>query len=374
MSAKWTKPFLGPFKGNASIGIGAQFWKDYFRFRNLVGRVTLDLAPGVRAHFIGRRREGNWQHTPFRPDIDEAYLEALTFGEMPNWNLAANLRVGRVRYLRFPFPDQTAVFDTVTGISDLTGGPVTDYRGAVFSSEAAHRSGLGIHFTGIAWGFNSDQHGLQPLDGYLFYRPRLLDGWSFEGRAGGLQMRTEPLGRPARAGISGFVGKQVGEFELGVLAERRRGEPIYTGVMVRFRPTAITRALGAVGFDYARNPQGIGMQADIAHWNIGMSSKPGPNEELVGEIVAERMRTYWRQSFQRNEYEHRISSWGEYGKPDLRVVAVEEPWRLDLEALVSPHTSIDNHWLRDRQGPAQLGQKVVYQFYRKKSTASSGAR
>jgi len=45
----------------------------------------------------------------------------------------------------------------------------------------------------------------------------------------------------------------------------------------------------------------------------------------------------------------------------------EEPWYLQSEALVSPHNfSVGiKTWERDRQGPAQLSQKVTYQFYKK---------
>jgi hypothetical protein len=48
------------------------------------------------------------------------------------------------------------------------------------------------------------------------------------------------------------------------------------------------------------------------------------------------------------------------------MVAEEKPWYLELEALVSPHVSVRSEWLRDRQGPAQLAQEVVYRFYRKR--------
>lgn len=350
-----------------TLSLGAQAWKDHFNFRNLIGRASVDLAPGIRAHVTGRRREGNWQRMPFHPDIDEAYLEAFQFYHHPDFQLSFSLKGGRVRYLRFPYPDDLAVFDQVPGIKDLFGGPVTDYRGAIFTADAAHRSGLGLHFSGIQWGLDSDQRGTNALEWYGFFRHGLGSGWRIECRAGALANRPEPLGQPARRGASFFVGKQLGDFDLGAMVERRRSDKTYTGISVRFRPTDITRFLGHIGFDYARKPEGIAVQQDFLHLRFGEQTKPAPeNEELVGEVEAVRLRTYWQQSYQRNEYEHRLSSWGETGKAGDRVVAVEQPWTLELEALVSPHTSPSKEWVRDRQGPAQLSQKVTYKFYRKR--------
>jgi hypothetical protein len=45
-----------------------------------------------------------------------------------------------------------------------------------------------------------------------------------------------------------------------------------------------------------------------------------------------------------------------------------EPWYLQVEALVSPHSLPTNwdeakEWESDRQGPAQLKQPVTYKFY-----------
>jgi hypothetical protein len=363
----WSSGYLGPLRGDLTLSLGAQFWKDYFKFRNLIGRATIDLAPGIRAHVIARRREGGWQRMPFHPDIDEAYLEAFQFYTQRDFKLSFNLKGGRVRYLHFPAPDDLALFDQVPGIRDLFGGPVTDYRGVLFTTEFAHRSGLGLHFAGIQWGLDADQRGANALEWYAFFRHGLGSGWRIEGRAGALANRPEPLGQPARRGGSFFVGKQLGDFDVGAMVERRRGDPTYTGILVRFRSTDITRFLGHIGFDYARAPEGIAVQQDFWHVRFGEQTKPAPaDEELVGEVSAIRVRTYWQQSYQRNEYEHRLSSWGETGKSGDRVVVVEQPWHLDLEALVSPHASLGREWFRDRQGPAQLAQEVTYRFYRKR--------
>src|SRR6476469_1070776 len=67
----WRSDFLGPLRGALTVSLGAQAWDDHFNFRNLIARTTLDIAPGIRAHAIARRREGNWQRMPLHPDIDE---------------------------------------------------------------------------------------------------------------------------------------------------------------------------------------------------------------------------------------------------------------------------------------------------------------
>jgi hypothetical protein len=365
-AAGWQTYSIGAGRGDATLSLGAQFWKDRFRFRNLIARTTLDLAPGIRAHLTARRREGSWQRMPFHPDVDEAYVEGMAFYRAPSFDLAFDLKGGRVRYLRFPAPDMLSVFDQVPGIRDLTGGPETDYRGALFSFEGAHRSGLGFHFDGIRWGFDAPSSGMNAIEWYGFARRGFGDGWTVEGRFGALAQRPEPLGRPARRGGSFFLGKRLGEFEVGAMVEKLRGYPTYTGIMVRFRPTDITRALGKIGFDYDRSPDGIAVQYDLLHVRFNENTHVAPDEELVGEVRAVRLRTYWQQGFQRNEYEHRLSSWGITQGPGLRVVVEEQPWHLDLEALVSPHTTPNRAWFRDRQGPAQLAQEVTYKFYRKR--------
>ena len=63
---------------------------------------------------------------------------------------------------------------------------------------------------------------------------------------------------------------------------------------------------------------------------------------LVGEIVAERVRTYWQNGQVRNWYEHRLSSWGRTSGRGVVAVMVEDPWYLQLEALVSPHTTFSS--------------------------------
>ena len=136
------------------------------------------------------------------------------------------------------------------------------------------------------------------------------------------------------------------------------------------RQTArFAEAAGRVALDYTRAPQGIAFEIPLAKGSFGMHGElpPPQGAQLVGEIHAERVTTYWQNGQSRNYYEHVTGQWGETGDPALDVVVVEGPWYLQLEALVSPNMLTPSQlleWERQRQGPAQLAQPVVYQFYR----------
>ena len=88
------------------------------------------------------------------------------------------------------------------------------------------------------------------------------------------------------------------------------------------------------------------------------------DDVLVGEVRAVRVRTLWQQGYVRNEYEHRLASWGETADLRLHCVVAEEPWYLQTEALVSPNLVPNAQWERDRQGPGQYVQRVTYRYYR----------
>src|SRR5262249_25560020 len=146
----------------------------------------------------------------------------------------------------------------------------------------------------------------------------------FEGRLGGIAVRLEPLGRSAQFGTDVYVGKQLGEFNVGVLYEKKQTEPEYTGLMVQFRPGPVTRALGKVSLDYSRNPEGFTMQIPVLHLRFNELTRVRSGDILVGEVRAVRIKTLWRQGYLRNEYEHRLESWGETSDPKLRCVVTEE--------------------------------------------------
>lgn len=359
-------PTIGPGNGNWELSIGARFWKDEFHLRNLIAQGELDLGPGLRAHLLARHNRRVDSLGGFHPNLDEAYVEAYGFYTQPHGASSASLRLGKVRYLRFPYPDAIAVFDQVPGVADLQGGPDTGYSGAVLAAEYAHDSGLGAHFTGIAWGLDGARTngGSNAIEDYAFYR-RDLGSLRFEARGGGIASRKEPLGGPAHKGYDVYLGVTQKGYTAGALYEKRQGEQAYTGIMVVFPNDTITRALGKVGFDYTREPEGFSVQVPILRRGISFAREAPPGPAPVGEVVAVRSRTLWQAGLMRNFYEHPISSWGETSGRDLIVTIEEQPIYLWAEALVSPHTTINSRWFRDRQGPAHNSRLVIYRFYRR---------
>lgn len=393
----WWAPTIGPGKGHWDLKVGVHAWTDHIELRNLRLRGLIDLGPGLRALAVVRSNSDVAGITTVAPRIDELYLEKYGYYTRGAHRLSLSLRLGVLRYLRFPYPDIISTFDQVPGIADLQGTHPTGYGGLVATAEYEHASGLGAHFTAIKWGFGyPGRHDL--IEGYGFYRTQLgpLD---LELRAGILALRPEPLGKGA-PGYNVYLGYRDPEWQAGVLYEKLQGQPVRTGVMVRFafphsgqsqpitgnpwRPDGhfhgsylsvsipaarFAEAAGRVALDYTRAPQGIAFEIPLAKGSFGMHGElpPPQGAQLVGEIHAERVTTYWQNGQSRNYYEHVTGQWGETGDPALDVVVVEGPWYLQLEALVSPNMLTPSQlreWERQRQGPAQLAQPVVYQFYR----------
>lgn len=360
----WSFPYLGAGKGTWDASVGIFFWSDTFHARNLQLRSDMDMAPGVRWHTVVRSNREQDTLTGFQPHFDENYLEGYGFRKDTTGTLSASLRVGNMRYLHFPYPDAIAVFDQVPGIGDLTSGQKTGYSGELLTLDYAHKSGLGLHASGINWGFGHEG-GSNLLENYLFYRQN-LGNIHFETHVGGLAVRPEPLGRKEN-GYNVYLGTTGTRYTVGLLYEKLHDQPAYTGIMVTFPINNTTKAMGKVAFDYDRTPEGFAMQIPLVSGTIGNVQKKIPEGGvLVGEINAERLRTYWQNGQVRNYYEHRTSSWGKTGSSDTVVVMKEEPWQLQAEALVSPHLFNVGFktWEKDRQGPAQLSQTVTYQFYK----------
>ena len=397
---KWIFPSIGSGNGDWEISTGIFFWSDKFWIRNLQLRADVDIAPGIRWHSL-IRSDGYWKYLDdLDLQFDENFIEFYGFRPFDKSILSTSLKVGTTRYLRFPYPDNIAVFDQVPGIGDLKGGPDTGYSGGLLTLDYSHESGWSIHSSMVQWGFGRES-GFDVIEAYLGYGTR-IGRWDLEARLGRLAIRPEPLGEGA-PGFNIFLGTEYNDHRIGFLYEDIDGQEEYTGIMVKFAPDRNTRFLGEVAADYARTPQGLAAHLTLAKGTIGrvkritedelplysnllvrnsngdfvvseLSHEPGDLEgyHLVGEIVAERIRTYWQNSQVRNFYEHRLSSWGETSDKELLVVMVEHPRYLDLEALVSPNTSFGSwddlkEWERERQGPAQLSRKVTYKFYRKVS-------
>jgi hypothetical protein len=357
----WHTDFIGPMRGTFDASFGIKFWPDHSNFRNLIFGGTIDLASGLRARANFRRHEGEVK--AFQVDPDELYVEAANQYRARCWSAGASLRVGHIRYLHFPYPDAIAEFDQVPGIQDLFGGSPTDYRDAVLVAEASTDSGWGLHFSGRAQGFERTP-AATAMEAYAFYRQNFGRGWHFESRVGAIAVRQEPLGRGAQPGGDIYLGKRLGEFNVGLLYENKRSEHEYSGLMVQFRPGPVTRPLGQVSFDYSRKPEGFTAQIPLLHLRLNQNRFVRSRDVLVGEVRAVRIRTLWQQGFVRNEYEHRLESWGDTADPRLHCVVTEEPWYLQTEALVSPHLVPDARWERDRQGPGQFVQRITYRYYR----------
>ena len=386
----WHFPTIGAGNGSWRLSVGAHFWSDHLDFRNLQFQADVDLGRGFRWHGVLRSNSDLNGLDRWNARFDENYLEAFGFHASSSGTLSLSARAGRIRYLRFPYPDAIAAFDQVPGVGDLKGGGETGYSGLALTADYAHRSGFGAHATRMEWGFGEDRSpGWAEL--YLFWRGD-SGPWHFEARYGELPVRREPVGGTEQ-GFDLFAGYSRGEWAVGFLYEELENQPAHTGIVVRFSPSDKTRKMGEMGFDYTRSPEGFALQIPLARGTFGRVRRISAAEEplftgilmspgekgylearewaLVGEVKAERVRTYWQNGQNRNFYEHRLSSWGDTSSGDLFVLQVEEPWYLELEALVSPHTdlwSLDDlkEWEADRMGPAQLGQKVTYRFYRRK--------
>lgn len=391
----WWAPTIGRGRGHWDVKVGVHAWTDHISLRNLRLRGAVDLGPGLRAQATVRSNSKVAGITTVAPRVDELFVEKYGYYTRGDHRLSLSLRLGVLRYLRFPYPDIISTFDQVPGIADLQGRHPTGYGGLVAAAEYAHASGLGAHLTAIKWGFGFPA-GQDLVEGYGFYRGQ-LGPFDLELRAGVLAVRPEPLGKGA-PGYNVYVGYHDPEWQAGVLYEKIEGQPVRTGVMVRFafphvrrnQPVAgnpwrpdehfhgsflnvsipaarFAQGAGEVYLDYTRAPQGIAVEIPLLKGTFGMRREPSAGARLVGEIHTERVTTYWQNGQSRNLYEHVVGKWGETDGPGLEVVMEEGPWYLQLEALVSPNLLLPSklrQWERQRQGPAQLAQPVIYRFYR----------
>lgn len=366
----WSTPFIGTGKGQWATSVGLFLHSDgNLAVRNFQLRADLDVAPGLRLHMVGRSNRELDTLSRWQPRFDEGYLEGFAFHRSKTGDFSTSLRIGNIRYLHFPYPDSIAIFDTVPSTSDIREGSkqAAAYSGSLLTLDYAFRSsGLGLHASGIKWGF--ERHGgSQLLENYVFFHHN-AGILHFEARYGGLQTREQPLGDRA-IGYNLYIGSVSRGMTYGLLYEKLHHQTAYTGVMVTFPLDPVTKVLGSVAFDWDRNPSGFAVQLPLAGGMIGgIRSKAPANGVLVGEVRVERIRTYCSNGQVRNFYEHRLAAWGETGAPDLVVVLKEEPWYLQAEAVVSPHTFAVgfSKWDKDRTGPAQLSQSATYKFYRLK--------
>lgn len=385
----WSFPTIGAGNGYWRLSVGAHAWHDHFDLRNLQFVADVDLGPGVRWHATVRSNAELNGLGDFSPRFDEHYIEGYGFHRSRAGVLSLSARIGRTRYLRFPYPDAISAFDYVPGIGDLMGRGETGYSGVILTADYAHTSGFGAHATWIAWGFGEDRPS-EWAERYVFYRTD-SGPWHFEARWGDLPVRQEPPGKAER-GFSLFAGRTWNDWTLGLLYEEMDNRPASTGIVLWFAPGELARTSGELALKFTRSPfRGIAAQLPLARGTFGrvrrISSQDAPpfpgvlmlpgekgylearNFVLVGEVRAERIRTYWEDGQSRNWYEHRLSSWGETSSPDLYVLMLEDSWERDFESSVSPNTSLGTReavrkWERERADATRLNQKVTYRFYK----------
>lgn len=379
----WWLPYTGRYSGHWNLSVGTHFFNDHLNLRNLQLRTEMDLAPGVRFNSIVRSNQKFKGIDSWNPKFDQLFLEGYGFHQGKYGKFSASLKAGKMRYLRFPEPDIISCFDHVPGTEDLRFSDAeTGYNGQMLTLDYETNLGWGYHITGINWGYG-DRNGSNWIENYIYYRDR-WGSIDFEGRTGLLPLRHAAGSNPgagSHLGESGpgyniYLGTNWRNYKLGFLYEEIENEKynekdIRTGIMVEFAFSKITDILGSIRFDYTRSPEGFVAHIPLASGDFGYARNKPENSELVGEIKAERIITYWQNGQGRNFYEHKISKWGNTN-PDKSVVVLEtDSWHLKLEALVSPHTSFSNlddlkRWEEDRQGPAQLAQPVTYKFYQEK--------
>ncbi len=361
----WSFPFLGAGKGYWDTSVGLFLHEEgNVTARNFQFKSGIDIAPGLRWQTVVRSNRELDTLRGWHPYFDENFIEAYAFHKDPKGVFSGSLRIGNIRYLHFPYPDAIAMFDTVPTTSEFRDGTPSGYAGELLTLDYAGKNGLGIHTSGIRWSFGRSG-GSQVLEDYVFYRHD-FGLVHFETHVGGLAERTQPLGKRDN-GYNVYIGSISKGTTIGFLYEKLQSQTAYTGVMMTFPMDKVTKALGSVAFDWDRRPAGYAAQIPLIKGTFGGIQKTVPkNGVLVGEITAERLKTYCSNGQARNFYEHRLSSWGETGTKDLIVVMLEDPWYLQAEAVVSPHNFNVGFktWDRDRTGPAQLSQTVHYKFYR----------
>ena len=362
------RPYLGTGVGFWDVSVGVHVWTDRLDWRNLQFQHMTYLNPGVRLNSVIRSNNDVRDLDQFRPYTDELYLESFGFlrYDFAHGQAAYSLKVGQMRYLRFPMPDMTSMFDQIPGIEDLQGYGQTAYKGVMGTIDYVQDWGGGVHATWLHW-IDSDQTGLASIEQYLVWRTQWY-GVEVECRWGMLQARRFPLGRGSD-GYSVYVGsRSVHGYKVGVLYEFLHKEGIRTGILVEFASSPVTRFMGKYRMDYTRQPEGLGFHPTLFKGDFGFISRPPANGRLIGTIQAERTITYWQNGQGRNFYEHIQPNFLIPHSRAIRVVKYESPRYLRIESLVSPHNRFKSwddlkQWEKQRQGPAQLAEPVRYELY-----------
>lgn len=376
VSSNFWFPKIGKFSGQTEASLGFHFWSDHLYIRNLQIRTYSYIYPGIRINSVIRSnkevnliemyRDSETIYEKIEPNFDELYLELFGFHYSRYGKISGSLRIGKIRYLRFPYYDNIAKFDQVAGLTDIRSGEMSGYYGEILCLDYFSEFGFGCHYSLIHWDLY-ERTGFDFIESYLFFKKE-FGIMEFEARTGYLQTREEPVGK-SDFGYSIYLGGLWKGYRAGIYLENISNE-IFTGFSISFAPSRVTELLGKVKLDYTRADEGFSMQIPFIKKAFGGLKKDIPeNSELVGTITAERVITFWRAGMMRNFYEHIISKNGDTDSNDLIVRINEKPVRLDIESIVSPYHEFKSvqdfiDWNSQGYRLGQYSQNVIYEFYK----------
>ena len=370
-------PCPKPMSGHIEFSAGAHFWKDHLFVRNLQLRGLYYLYPGIRINGVLRgndqinqfelTKDSKPEYYPLKPGIDELNLELLTFGNSPYGNFANSVRLGIMRYLRFPWYGKIGRMDHVVGMADIRNHyTYTGYRGLLWQFDYS-KDLLGFHNT--TYYEVNDLNPIKLLECYLYCRYE--NTWlAVEARAGRLVKRdhkSDNLPDDSDFGGNVMLGLKLEGYEASIFWEKVAGK-IYTGLSIKFASSLFSRTAGKLRLDYNRACEGFVIQYPLFYKDINLSEQLPAGKEKVGQIVTERVITFWRIGMQRNFYEHIINREGITDYLLCEVVIKKEPMLLGIESIISPVYKFEKlsdirKWDSKGIRPGQFTQIVVYEFY-----------
>ena len=110
---------INPY-GHWNISCGLHIWQNYSVLRNLQFTSLLNLNDNLRINTVIRSNNEFNNISIFAPQIDEGYIQWQSFNKKDNVKIANSIKIGQLRYLRFPKPDIISMFDQVPGVEDQT--------------------------------------------------------------------------------------------------------------------------------------------------------------------------------------------------------------------------------------------------------------
>lgn len=357
-----------PIYGHWDVSIGAHFWYDHFKFRNMQFRNITYISNNLRLTNVIRSNAEMDSIKTIAPKIDESFLQWFNTKTTTHSQLDSSLKIGEMRYLRFPKPDLISLFDQVPGIEDLQNKFQTSYRGILINQEIVMHKKWGYHYSFMTWLF-SHYTGSNFIESYLFYKNN-HSNINIELRVGYLARRIAPLGLSS-FGYSGYIGLSYLKMKAGVLYEYLQEEGIRTGILVEFNKNPINQLLGKIRADYTRSPEGFGLQPTLLKGTYGATEHIPKNAIQIGQRIVEQTTTYWQNGQGRNFYEHILHEEGITSGKNILIHIEEKPYYLKIESLVSLYNKFQTwddlvEWEKNRQGPAQISKIIIYKYYKLK--------